>query len=423
VFLLAGLALCLGQTCVPSSVPDPVDVPGPVDTAVDQTDAPTPLPDDVADPSGEPPVSTLCGTYAPECLPAEGAAPVALAAGDLDGDGDLDLGVLNQGTNNVSILLNEGDGTFAPGSRYAVADYAQTIAGGDLDQDGDLDLIVHAGFGVSLLLNEGNASFIVDSTLDTYHQTSTTADIDADGDLDLALTDYEGVTPYLNEGDASFNEGQTVFFADAYSFTPQYMTSADLNGDSRVDLVVVTTTPTWVFLLINRGSATLDSPIRFDVGDDFVPFDVKSADLDGDGDADVVVAGDDYSTATSNPAGIQILFNQGGETLAPPTGIQADSPGGWADSVLLADLDADGDLDLTATHRHDDLVSVFFNQGNGTFQPAPPLKLADDSGPVFVAAADLDGDGDLDLAVANNRSNSVAIFFNDGSGAFLPSSQ
>ena len=84
-----------------------------------------------------------------------GDSPALVAAGDLDGDGDLDLAVTNQDSDNVTILTNSGTGTFTATSTLTVGDGPVSVAAGDLDGDGRLDLAV-ANFGsdnVSVLLN------------------------------------------------------------------------------------------------------------------------------------------------------------------------------------------------------------------------------------------------------------------------------
>ena len=83
-----------------------------------------------------------CGTFASAVAYGAGELPEAVAVGDLDGDGDLDLAVANDLGDDVSILLNHGDGTFAAAVTYGVANNPRSVAIGDLDGDLDLDLAV-----------------------------------------------------------------------------------------------------------------------------------------------------------------------------------------------------------------------------------------------------------------------------------------
>ena len=86
-----------------------------------------------------------------------GERPSSVAIGDLDGDGDLDLAVANWYSDNVSVLLGNGDGTFQSAVNYGAGEYPSSVAIGDLDGDGDLDLAVANTISnnVSVLINIG----------------------------------------------------------------------------------------------------------------------------------------------------------------------------------------------------------------------------------------------------------------------------
>jgi hypothetical protein len=99
---------------------------------------------------------------------AAGKDPRSVAVGDLNGDGKLDLVVANQDSRNVSVLLGNGDGTFAPAVNYAVGDTPLFVAIADFNGDGKRDLAAsdYASSNVSILLGNGNG---------TLHQLSTSA--------------------------------------------------------------------------------------------------------------------------------------------------------------------------------------------------------------------------------------------------------
>src|SRR5262249_1953310 len=105
------------------------------------------------------------GTFAPAAgLPAPspvGVDPESVVAGDFNNDGFLDLAVANAGSNDVSVLLGKGDGTFRPEQRTAVGAFPGRVTAGDFDGDGRLDLAVANTFSndVSVLLNQGGGQF------------------------------------------------------------------------------------------------------------------------------------------------------------------------------------------------------------------------------------------------------------------------
>jgi len=136
------------------------------------------------------------------------------------------------------------------------------------------------------------------------------------------------------------------------------------------------------------------------------PYGVFAADLDGDNDLDLAVANNVSAT-------VSVFKNNGAGTFAAKVDY---GTGGGPISVFAADLDGDNDLDLAVANTGSDTVSVLKNNGDGTF--AAKVDYATGTNPHSVFAADLDGDNDLDLAVANNTSHTVSVLKNDGDGTF-----
>src|SRR4051812_1464791 len=140
------------------------------------------------------------------------------------------------------------------------------------------------------------------------------------------------------------------------------------------------------------------------------PRSAVAADLDGDGDQDLVFA---------NAAGANapILKNNGAGNFHEPSS-SPEPAGGGASSVVAADLDGDGDQDLAVANAASDNVTILRNNGAGNFhQPASSPVPAGDA-PRSIVAANLDADGDRDLAVANHDSDNVTILENDGNARF-----
>src|SRR2546427_5557743 len=140
-----------------------------------------------------------------------GSSPASVVAGNFNGDGKLDLAVANAGSNNVSMLLGNGDGTFKPALNSGVLGPG-SLAVGDFNGDGKLDLAV-TNAGVSILLGNGDGAFRAPVTYATGNSPSSVAvgDFNRDGKVDLAVANsgasngVASVSVLLGRGDGTFN--------------------------------------------------------------------------------------------------------------------------------------------------------------------------------------------------------------------------
>ncbi len=338
--------------------------------------------------------------FAPAVNYGVGDRPNSVSCADLDGDGDLDLAVANANSQSVSILKNNGDGTFQTKVDYDAGDGPFSIFCADLDGDGDLDLAVanENSDNVSILKNDGDGTFQtkVDYGAGDYPTSVFCADLDGDGDLDLAVANMESfdVSILKNNGDGTF---QTAVNYDAGAH-PVSVFCADLDGDLDLDLAVANFYYVSISILKNNGDGTFQTKTQYVAGS--VPTSLFCADLDGDLDLDLAVARDGSDS-------ISTLMNNGDATFQ--TAVRCDA-GDNPFSIFCADLDGDGDLDLAVANLDSDSVSILTNNGHGTFQRVANCEAVD--APRSVFCADLDGDGDLDLAAANSHTDSVSIIKN-----------
>jgi hypothetical protein len=347
---------------------------------------------------------------------AAGQLPWAIVVADLDGDADQDLAIANEGSADVTILLNNGSGSFTQpaSSPVGVGSYPEGIAAADLDGDGDQDLAVASSgsLNLSILLNNGSGKFTQPASSPAVGYSPiaiAAADLDGDGDQDLAVANRssDSVTILRNIGSAKFREFRSSPVAVGTS--PHNIVAADLDGDGDQDLAVALTgTGRNVAILRNIGSGKFrefrSSPLAVGVS----PEHIAAADLDGDGDQDLAVtsAEDDLSVPIYQ---VTILINNGSgkftQPASSPVAVGVDGPHG----IAAADLDGDGDQDLAVANG---TVTILRNNGSGKFTEPASSPVALNSA-LDIVAADLDGDGDQDLAVANTNSDNVTILIHD----------
>ena len=315
----------------------------------------------------------------------------------------------------------DGDGNFAP---YTVISQAgvigvETVAVGDLDGDGDPDVLAASvldGVFCWFENTDGQANFgpqqpIGEAETGAIHIEA--ADLDGDGDLDVLTSNIETATVAWHENlDGNGQYGPLSVISEDLSGT-EHSTAADLDGDGDLDVLASATDPyasrvVWFENLDGDGQFSVAREITADV---VSPRSAQPVDLDGDDDLDVVVVSifDNRVTWYENTDG------QG--TWGSQQIITLDAEGPWA--LEIADLDADGAPDVIVGSFFDSEISWFRNMtGQGDFGPQQIISTLAE-GPEALDTADLDGDGDLDLVSASLVDDKIAWYENtDGQGTF-----
>lgn len=335
----------------------------------------------------------------------------ALALGDVDGDGDLDIfagTMLNSRGHRV--WLNSDRGIFSDTGQVLGQGQSDAVALGDLDGDGDLDAFVAVRGIDEVWLNDGTGVFTqaIQPAL-AQHFDSTyavaLADLDGDGHLDAVTVGCSGTFIWLNNGAGEFANSDVKLEGGC----PGKLTVADVNGDGLPDLFFNRG------LRLHNGKDT-EGRINFSPMQTFEDAganieDVAVGDLDSDGDLDIFGASDGRRAVIIglNQGNLVFVFS---ETEFATVGGEG---GGQAGHVALGDLDGDNDLDAVIVSHSRFVTRVFVNNGGGQFQVAQTLLPVEGRA---VALGDLDHDGDLDIYVATDQEDQV--WLNNGGGLYRP---
>ncbi|HVB33206.1 MAG TPA: FG-GAP-like repeat-containing protein [Patescibacteria group bacterium] len=330
-----------------------------------------------------------------------GVKPAAVVAADFNGDGFSDLAVANQTDNTVSILLNNGSGSFSAGEVIQVPPSPVAMVAGDFNGDGKQDLAVvsQSAKVITILLGNGDGTFGLEGQFpaDSGADAIVAGDFNGDGAADLAVAnrDANTVSILLGRGDGTFQPQ----FEIPVGTSPVALAMSDFNGDGKEDLAVVDQGDKSVLILTGAGDGTFLRGDSFATGN--TPVAIAAADFNNDGKIDLAVANQADNT-------VSILLGNGNATFQPGINFQT---GNAPSAILAADFNLDGFPDLAIANENDNTVSVLINNASGGFTTG--LTLATGSTPDALASADFDKNGFPDLAVANQADNTVSVIYND----------
>lgn len=412
--------------------------------------------------SGKPPRLLVIGadTLAVHAIGAGGAVKPAqalyradhladVAVGDVDGDGNTDLAVLDRSRSSVSILLGRPDGTFAGGESYLIGYGADAVLLADIDGDRRLDALtlnrlgesatvlrgrgggvfdgvvsLPADFGdltalaiddfngddepdlavasedagmVGIYLGRGNGRFAAVSAVRVGRQPRAlvAGDFNQDGFADLAVVNFGGDAVAILQGD-----GRGGFAAPrliAVGTGPSAISTGSFGGDTTTDLAIVNSLSDSVSVLYSDGRGAFPEVATFPVA--ARPSFLMVGDTNRDGHQDLVV-GSQFSESVA-------VFLGDGRRLGAPTSSKL---AGTAKPSQAEDFDRDGQMDLVNPDESAGVVEILPGTAPGSF--GTPLRLEVGRDPRAVALGDFDHDGRTDLAIAHRTGRTIVILLN-----------
>ncbi|MGH9940447.1 MAG: FG-GAP-like repeat-containing protein [Blastocatellia bacterium] len=284
----------------------------------------------------------------------------AVASGDFNGDGNVDLAtseiILNLPISRISLWFGDGQGGFENVINFQVNGAFLDLDTGDLNGDGRLDLV-----------GSSNAAFGPDA----------------------------GVIALLGNGDGTFQLANSVPTGPPTQFA---IAVADLNGDGRADVAVTNQPDRSVFVALSAADGKLGAPVKYQLTT--APFTIAAADFNGDGKNDLV-------TANPNSPMLTLLANNGSGGFSVASNPDT---GGNNNSVTVGDFNGDGKTDIATAQATS--IATLIGDGSGGFSPA---KKIGNKGGGAIIAEDLSGDGKDDLVLGGAT---IIALFNDGAGNF-----
>lgn len=333
-------------------------------------------------------------------ITAPGANPYSVVAGDLNGDGILDL-VTGDGNTpgTISVFLGNSSGGFGAATVFpAGGDDSETLALADLNKDGRLDVVVaHEGSpgSIAVLLGNGTGGFGAPVTTalgaNDPHGIAV-GDLNGDGNLDVVTANYGSNNLSVLLGSASGALGAPTNLAVGAGTEPYGVVLADFNGDGRLDIASANRGTNNISIFLNSGTGSFGAPTTIGLGTGTQPYDIVAADFNGDSRVDLATANEDSDN-------LSILLGNGNGTFAAATNV-ALAAGANPYSVVAVDVNGDGVLDLITANSGTDNLSVLLGNGSGGF--GTPTNFAVGDRPREVAIGDFNNDGKVDLAAVNS---------------------
>ena len=344
------------------------------------------------------------------------SSPQAVATGDFNGDGKADLVSANTANDSVSVLLNNGNGTFGAAQNYAVGTAPASVAVGDFNGDGKLDLVTtnegsypdFAG-SVSVLLGNGDGTFQAPQSFaaGVNPESIAVGDFNRDGKLDLATANNGSyylsgsVGVLLGNGDGTFQSAKQLALPPGNlgaSQNPLALVAGDLNNDGKLDLAMTAfdnpgpyaSNDFYLDVILGNGDGTFAAAQSTRDGVYSVASPVLG-DFNGDGKPDVAVL---------DNGNIQLFSGKGDGSFQAPVLVTNNA---FFNTMAVGDFNRDGKPDLAADG------AMLMGNGDGTFQPG----VADNVGSsTSLAIGDFNGDHFADIAAAHATSNAVAVSLN-----------
>lgn len=335
-----------------------------------------------------------------------GRAPYAMAVGDFNKDGRMDLAVANIQSNHISILINSGGGIFQPQVKLGIGKISESVLVGDFNGDGNPDLVVGVGDGSKIILGNGDGTFQQPFFL-SGGSARVTADFNGDGKLDLAYFTAFDVDVQLGNGDGTFQPPVV-----SPTQNQQSLLVMDFNGDGKPDLLASLTSSGisgGFVLLLGKGDGSFQTPLETDTALGGL---ITAADFNDDGKVDVALA--TFGGDSMGLLGKVALFLGNGDGTFQTERDFDYEPGDYPTYIIAADFNGDGKSDVAVANAYGNDVSIILGNGDGTFQFTTQAWSAE-RGP-FPVAGDFNGDGLTDLAVANYGSGNVSILLNRKTG-------
>jgi hypothetical protein len=296
----------------------------------------------------------------------------------------------------------------------------RSVTTDDVNGDNKIDIIfidaTNNNMSVVALLNTGNGTFGTQlnylARSPSYLACFTTADLDGDNKLDIIVAHtYDAkMGVFLNAGTGRFNPEVTYFAGNGNNQDWCSLATADVNDDNKLDIIITKSGRKKVGVFINTGIGTFDDQVTYFIDFSFNPTSLTIDDINADNKPDIII-----SNSVKN--NIAILLSTDYDTFNTPLTYSTGSKSN-PNFVTTDDLDGDNRPDIIVANIDASNIGIFLNTGNGTFNDQVTYSTGFSSRPDSLTTADVNGDNKPDIIVMRFSEKNPSIFLNMGNGSF-----
>ncbi|CAF1427744.1 unnamed protein product [Adineta ricciae] len=365
-------------------------------------------------------LGTANGTFSSQTtFSTRSSRPRYVAASDFNNDAIIDIAVINYGTNDIGIFLGDGYGNFGNWKTYSTGfdsiPYSLAIA--DIDHDNFLDIVV-ANYGtknVGLFFGNTDGTFqsqmIIDISRNCQPYSITLADLNKDTHIDIVVVSSttNNIMVLLGSGTRSFSLSNEYSTGDDTS--PRSAIVSDFNNDTKVDIAVITYSTSSIILFLGRDNGTFSNATTFYTSIDSLPYAMTSGNFNNDTQLDIAIVNYDYNY-------VDVVLNYRNYSFLTQMTYDITGVNPNPKSIVIVDLNNDTRLDIIVANYNTSQISVFLGLNNDTFSIPVSFSTGSQTGPCSIAIGDFNNDNRLDIVVANYDIDSVDIYLGNGDGTF-----
>lgn len=343
--------------------------------------------------------------------------PYSVVVGNFNNNSQLDIAVVNSGTNDLQILMDYNNGIFMNTTTYSINSnsHPQHVIVADFNKDNQLDIatVNHWNDSISIFVGLGNGLFNPATEYSTgsgsFPSSMTVGDFNNDNWIDIVVANQaaNNVGIFLRFDYPIFSS-YNIYFDRTLSL-PVYVVTADFNNDSCWDIAIANSGSDKIGILLGYGNGMFSKPVLYSVGNGSTPTSIAVGDFNNDYHVDIAVA-------NSKGYGISIFLGNGNGTFVEQM-LYSTKPFSPI-SIATGDFNNDNRLDIVVANPNNNHIGISFGFGNGSFAEEILYWMPDKSTPIYVTVSDFNKDNILDIVVANRDGNTIGILLGYGNGTF-----